>query len=74
MLFPKEKIGYTSTYQGNKSDSGWLVLDIGNMELEGVNKLYIDLNDVETIKERKTKAGDAFSEAMRLLSMDTDEG
>ncbi|MHB0913749.1 MAG: hypothetical protein ACYC2Y_09965 [Armatimonadota bacterium] len=67
MLFPKSKMGFTSTYRGDKTDEGWLVLEIGNMELEGVSKLYIDLRDVREVAEKKSKAADALSEAMKLL-------
>ena len=67
MLFPKEKIGYTSSLQGNKSEEGWLVLNIGNVELEGVTKIYIDLNDVEVIKKRAGKESEALDKARRLL-------
>lgn len=67
MLFPKEKMSHTSIYQGNKSDEGWLILNIGNMELEGVNKILIDLRDLDEIKRRAQKESDALSEAKRLL-------
>jgi hypothetical protein len=67
MLFPKEKIGHTTSYQGNKSEDGWLVLNIGNMELEGVTKVYIDLRDVGEIKARASKESDALDRAKRLL-------
>lgn len=67
MQFPKEKMSFTSSYKGEKTDEGWLVLDIGNMELEGVTKLEIDLRDVETVKQRKGKESDALDDARRLL-------
>lgn len=67
MLFPKEKMSHTSTYQGDKSEEGWLVLNIGNVELEGVNKIYIDLNDVEAIKGKASRELDALEKAKRLL-------
>lgn len=70
MLFPNKKIGFTSTYQGNKSDDGWLILDIGNMELEGVTKLYIDLRDVDEIKARGAKGSESASELRKLLGGD----
>lgn len=70
MLFPKAKIDHTSTYQGNKSEDGWLVLDIGNMELEGVTKLYIDLSDVDSIKEKNVHAADSLADLKRLLGGD----
>ena len=67
MLFPKDKMGHTSTYQGNKSEEGWLILNIGNVELEGVSKIFIDLRDVEEVKERAAKESEALGEAKRLL-------
>lgn len=70
MLFPKEKIGYTTSLQGNKSDEGWLVLNIGNVELEGVTKLYIDLREVDEIKQRASKESDALNKARKLLGGD----
>jgi hypothetical protein len=70
MLFPKKKIGFTSTYQGNRSEEGWLVLDIGNLELDGVTKLYIDMHDVEETKARKSKGSDSVSEIRKLLGGD----
>lgn len=70
MLFPKQKIGHTNSYQGNKSDEGWLVLDIGNMELEGVTKVYIDLCDVDEIKKRAGKESEALDKARKLLGGD----
>ena len=68
MLFPKEKMSHTSTYQGNKSDEGWLILNIGNVELEGVNKIYIDLSDVEQVRQRMTEKADELEKAKRLLA------
>ncbi len=70
MLFPKEKMSYTSTYEGKKSDDGWLVLNIGDVDLEGVSKIYIDLAEVEKLKTKKSKAQEALEEAKRLLSGD----
>lgn len=70
MLFPKKKMGFTSTYQGNKSEEGWLVLDIGNLELEGVTKLYIDMKDVAEAKTRRAKGSETVNDIRRLLGGD----
>lgn len=67
MLFPKEKMNHTTAYQGNKSDEGWLILNIGNMELDGVNKIYIDLRDVDAVKKKSAKESEALDKAKRLL-------
>ena len=63
-------MSYTSAYQGNKSEEGWLILDIGNMELEGVTKLYIDLQDIGDIKSKKSKASETVSDLKKLLGGD----
>lgn len=70
MLFPKEKMKYASSYQGKSSDEGWLVLDIGGLELDGVTRVYIDLHDVEVVKQKKGKAADALDKTKRLLGGD----
>jgi len=67
LKFPKEKISFTSTYEGKSSEAGWLVLDITAMDLEGVGKIYIDLADVAAVKERRQKETDALEQAKKLL-------
>lgn len=67
MLFPKGKMSHTWLYQGNKSDEGWLILNIGNVELEGVNKIYIDLRDIQEIKSHAGKESDEAAATRRLL-------
>lgn len=46
------------------------MLDIGNMELEGVTKVYIDLCDVDEIKKRAGKESEALDKARKLLGGD----
>jgi len=70
MLFPKSKMSHTSTYQGNVSDEGWLILSIGNVELEGVTKIYIDLQDLNEIKGKSAKESEALNKAKKLLGGD----
>ena len=70
MLFPKSKMSHTSTYQGNVTDEGWLILSIGNVELEGVTKIYIDLQDLQEIKQKSAKESDALNKAKKLLGGD----
>ena len=67
MRFPTEKMSHVTVYQGNKSEEGWLVLDIGNMELEGVSKIYVDLRDVEEVKRGTQRKSDALKKARDLL-------
>lgn len=70
MLFPKTKMSHTGTYQGNVSEDGWLILNIGNVELEGVTKIYIDLQDLNEIKGKAAKESEALNKAKKLLGGD----
>jgi hypothetical protein len=67
MLFPKNKMSHTTSYEGNKSEDGWLILNIGNVELEGVTKVYVDLRDVDEVKKKAAKGADSLEKARRLL-------
>jgi len=70
MLFPKNKMSHTTIFQGDKTEEGFLVLNIGNMELEGVNNIYIDLRDLDEVKKKAAKKSDALEDAKRLLGGD----
>jgi hypothetical protein len=65
MLFPKNKLRFTTLYQGNTDPEGWLILDLANMDLDGVNKIYIPLPDVQTAKDK----GDAAMERLEKAKM-----
>jgi hypothetical protein len=61
MDFPKEKLQFVTSHSGNASAQGWLVLDIANMDLDGVNRLVISLEDVDRLRA----AGDVQAEKLR---------
>ena len=67
MKFPREKMDIASVYEGKSPSHGWLVLDISKLELEGVSKLYVSLDEIEALKQSKGKEADALSEAKKLL-------
>jgi hypothetical protein len=67
MLFPKNKLRFTTLYQGKTDDEGWLILDLANMDLDGVNKLYISLADVQTVKAKGDAAAQRLESAKSLL-------
>ena len=67
MIFLAEKMDIAGVYEGKSPSHGWLVLDISKLELEGVGKLYVSLDEVEALKQRKGKEADALSEAKMLL-------
>lgn len=70
MLFPKEKMQVTTTYEGKTSDEGWLVLDLSKVDAEGISRIYVDLSEVRRLQESKGKQADIFKKTMDLLSLD----
>jgi hypothetical protein len=61
MDFPKEKMQFVTSHSGNSSPQGWLVLNIANMDLDGVNRIVISLEDVDRLRA----AGDVQAEKLR---------
>ena len=43
---------FTSTHGSDRSEEGWLVLDIRNVDLEGVSQIYVSLADVRELKRQ----------------------
>lgn len=70
MLFPKEKMEITTSYQGKTSDEGWLVLDLSKIDAEGLSKIYIDLSQVKEIRKKKSESVDLMKKTRDLLSLD----
>lgn len=67
MDFPKNKLRIITTHQGNTSEAGWLVLDLKGMDLEGVNRLIIDLAHVDRLRAGGEQKSDDVEELRRLL-------
>lgn len=70
MLFPKEKMKVTDTYEGKTSDEGWLVIDLSKVDTEGVSKIYVDLTEVKRLQARKGEQLDLMKRTKDLLSLD----
>jgi hypothetical protein len=67
MDFPKQKMRFTSTHGGDRYEEGWLVLDIRNVDLEGVGQIYISLADVSELKAKGDQQVDLLRQARSLL-------
>jgi hypothetical protein len=65
--FPKQKLRFTTTHGGDRSEDGWLVLDVRNVDLEGVGQIYISLADVRELKAKGDLQGDLLRQARGLL-------
>ncbi len=54
-------------YDAKQSEEGWLELDIRSVDLEGAGKIYIDLDEIEELKARRSAETDALERAKKLL-------
>lgn len=70
MDFPKEKMEVTSSHGDRPSESGWLVLHLGTLDLEGVSKIYINLDHLADLKEHSHRHTDALERMRSLLGGD----
>ena len=67
MRLPIEKMEITNSFEGKASESGWLVVDVSKLDLDGVSRIYVSLDDVEALRRRKGEQTDAFAKARELL-------
>ena len=67
MNFPVEKMRFTTVHGANRSEEGWLVLDVRNMELEGVRQIVISMAQVRELKAMGERQPDLLREVRSLL-------
>ena len=70
MDFPREKMEYTAAHGDRSSEKGWLVLSLGALDLEGVSRIYINLDDVDDLKQRGERRTEALERMRSLLGGD----
>ena len=73
MLFPKSRMRFTSSFQGRSEPEGWIVLDVTGVDLDGVNKIYLSMADLQHLKEQGDTSIDRLKQARALLGGDLDE-
>lgn len=73
MLFPKNRVRFTTTYQGKSDPKGWIVLDLKGVDLEGATALYLPMEDIQKLKEGGDTATDRLKQARALLGGNMDE-
>lgn len=56
MVFPESRMQFAHSYQGKETRNGWLVLRLTGMDLEGVDRLYINLDRVEAMAQKRDQA------------------
>jgi hypothetical protein len=67
MQFPREKMRFTSTYGGDRSEEGWLLLDVRNVDLEGVTQIVLSMADVRELQGAGDEQAELLKRARSLL-------
>lgn len=67
MNFPKERLRITRIHEGRQSEKGWLLLDVRNLDLDGVNTIYIPLEDIEKLKDQTQQQSNPLEQLHKLL-------
>ena len=73
MNFPRQKMRFTTTHGGDRSEEGWLVLDVRNVDLEGVSQIFISLAEVRELKAKGDQPVDLLKQVRSLLGGGEDE-
>ncbi len=60
MKIPARFLKYAATHGGTTSQEGWLEIDIRALDLDGVTKLYVNLDDLSRVKEKRDTAASAL--------------
>jgi hypothetical protein len=73
MEFPKQKMRFTTAHGGDHSEEGWLVLDVRNVDLDGVSEIVISLAEVRELKAKGDQQTDRLTQLRSLLGGGEDE-
>jgi hypothetical protein len=67
MRFPKERIRFSKSEDGQATEAGYLVLDLKGLDIEGAAKFVIDMDLIEKARMAGDKQADAVQKARSLL-------
>jgi hypothetical protein len=74
MRIPARFLKVSSNYGGIQSHEGWLEIDIRALDLDGVTKLHVDLDDVARVKEKRDEATATVDAWDALFGKKDDDG
>jgi hypothetical protein len=67
MRISRERLKIEPVLAGKESKAGWLVIDLKALELEGVQRLEVDLDDVEGLRAKGDTARSLFESLRKKL-------
>ena len=67
MRLPKDRMRFSETYQGKEAPAGFVVLTLRGLDLDGINEMWIDLELVEELRQKKGASGDAAAQFKALF-------
>jgi len=67
MRIAKERLKLQPVVDGRASKAGWLTVDLKALELEGVQRLEVDLDDVEALRSQQDRAANLFESLKKKL-------
>lgn len=73
MEFPKQKMRFTTSHGGDRSEEGWLILDIRNVDLEGVSHIVISLAVARELQAKGDQEAELLKRTRALLGGGEDE-
>lgn len=74
MRIPARFIKYAAAVGGQASEEGFVEIDIRALDLDGVTKLYVNLDDVAKVKGKRDEAVAALDAWESMFGKGDDEG
>ena len=70
MLFPTSRLKFTRTFQGKATVDGWLVMEMTGVDIDGVSRIYIPVEEIERLKQGGDKGAERLNALRGLLQTD----
>jgi hypothetical protein len=74
MRIPARFLRVSSAYNGVSSKEGWLEIDIRALDMDGVTKLHVNLDEVAGVWTKRDSAASALSAWDKAFGRADDEG
>ncbi len=61
MRIPARFLRVAAVYEGVRSEEGWLEIDVRALDMDGVTKLHVNLDEVAGVKGKRDAAASTLS-------------